>query len=477
VAAAASGPSTTFMRPWLPPHERIVSVTAPAPRETKDAPAQKETKDAPAQRETKDAPAQRETKDAPAPRETKDAPAQRETKDAARDSQRDEQQPRPSSPQAHHQATPSKNRIMSDGVESNNSNPPRQATRPPTPHPSAATPQRARNRIARDNQQPGTSSQYPQQSFNINPFPYPWPVPLSTSMSATSFHNMYPFHHSTPAAYSLSSFHISASVSAMDSGYGSFQSPLMRPSFASPAFSPFHVPSGAHPMFSSPARYLSSQFHLSFSPGMMRGFMASTPVRASGLHISQPNLPQASTSTSSSSSQPSTQTRAGPSNGPSAQGNRQGNHTHNNDRDDEETNAVDTDDEEEGNAGHNGTDNSGHNFPEAATKLLTEWFQYFLEHPYPSKVAVRWLAQEGGVTETQVRKFMANHRNRSGRTIRHPDFTHPRSLQSLREKAETDPDARHRLQQIMVKMREAQLQRFSRMAAIGQLPMYRDMPW
>ncbi|XP_064597442.1 uncharacterized protein LOC135463908 [Liolophura sinensis] len=60
-----------------------------------------------------------------------------------------------------------------------------------------------------------------------------------------------------------------------------------------------------------------------------------------------------------------------------------------------------------------------------ATKILTNWYEKNIHYPYPSDTAVEELAQAGGLTVTQVKKWMANKRVRSYNTLSFSGNAHP----------------------------------------------------
>ena len=62
---------------------------------------------------------------------------------------------------------------------------------------------------------------------------------------------------------------------------------------------------------------------------------------------------------------------------------------------------------------------------------MKDWYTRHFDHPYPSDAEVEWLAQEGGVTPTQVKKWMANKRVRSYNTLSFNGAIHPRRLKRL----------------------------------------------
>lgn len=53
------------------------------------------------------------------------------------------------------------------------------------------------------------------------------------------------------------------------------------------------------------------------------------------------------------------------------------------------------------------------NLPPKATKLMNQWFECHLDHPYPSDQEKRTLASQGGITVEQVSTWFSNKRSRS----------------------------------------------------------------
>ncbi|XP_069131621.1 uncharacterized protein [Argopecten irradians] len=51
-----------------------------------------------------------------------------------------------------------------------------------------------------------------------------------------------------------------------------------------------------------------------------------------------------------------------------------------------------------------------------SVKVMEEWYQSHLEHPYPTASTVELLAEKGHITAEQVKKWFANKRNRSNNT-------------------------------------------------------------
>ncbi|RAW42049.1 hypothetical protein PC110_g1802 [Phytophthora cactorum] len=45
-------------------------------------------------------------------------------------------------------------------------------------------------------------------------------------------------------------------------------------------------------------------------------------------------------------------------------------------------------------------------------KLMHDWFEHNLHHPYPTEEEKEWLAQEGGITLEQVNNWFINTRGR-----------------------------------------------------------------
>lgn len=68
-----------------------------------------------------------------------------------------------------------------------------------------------------------------------------------------------------------------------------------------------------------------------------------------------------------------------------------------------------------------------------AVDLMETWYQENFDHPYPSDQVVGYFAEEGGITTTQVRKWMANKRVRSNNTLSFNGTIHPKRLQRLQK--------------------------------------------
>ena len=64
-------------------------------------------------------------------------------------------------------------------------------------------------------------------------------------------------------------------------------------------------------------------------------------------------------------------------------------------------------------------------------QLMEQWYSHHFDHPYPSADIVQHLAKEGGLTPTQVKKWMANKRVRSFNTLSFNGSIHPKRLQRL----------------------------------------------
>ena len=70
-------------------------------------------------------------------------------------------------------------------------------------------------------------------------------------------------------------------------------------------------------------------------------------------------------------------------------------------------------------------------FTRQAVQLMDDWYQQNFDHPYPDKATANRLADLGGVTVPQVRKWMANKRVRSFNTLSFNGAVHPRKLQRI----------------------------------------------
>ena len=65
--------------------------------------------------------------------------------------------------------------------------------------------------------------------------------------------------------------------------------------------------------------------------------------------------------------------------------------------------------------------------------LMERWYQDNRQHPYPSSEVVKYMSDIGGITVTQVRKWMANKRSRSYNTLSYNRTIHPKRLQRLQK--------------------------------------------
>ena len=66
-----------------------------------------------------------------------------------------------------------------------------------------------------------------------------------------------------------------------------------------------------------------------------------------------------------------------------------------------------------------------------AVELMEHWYKQNLDHPYPSHQVVKYLANVGGITITQVKKWMANKRVRSYNTLMMNGSPHPNRMKKL----------------------------------------------
>ena len=66
-----------------------------------------------------------------------------------------------------------------------------------------------------------------------------------------------------------------------------------------------------------------------------------------------------------------------------------------------------------------------------AVSLMERWYQDNMRHPYPTADVVQHMADLGGISTTQVRKWMANKRSRSFNTLSYNRTIHPKRLQRL----------------------------------------------
>lgn len=68
-----------------------------------------------------------------------------------------------------------------------------------------------------------------------------------------------------------------------------------------------------------------------------------------------------------------------------------------------------------------------------AVSLMERWYQDNMHHPYPTGEVVQHMADLGGISTTQVRKWMANKRSRSFNTLSFNRTIHPKRLQRLQK--------------------------------------------
>lgn len=70
-----------------------------------------------------------------------------------------------------------------------------------------------------------------------------------------------------------------------------------------------------------------------------------------------------------------------------------------------------------------------------AVDMMEQWYHINFHHPYPSEHVVKYIAQQGGITVAQVKKWMANKRVRSYNTLSFNGSIHPKRLQRIQRKA------------------------------------------
>ena len=68
----------------------------------------------------------------------------------------------------------------------------------------------------------------------------------------------------------------------------------------------------------------------------------------------------------------------------------------------------------------------------AAVHLMQQWYERHFDHPYPTDAEAHQMAAQGGISLTQVKKWMANKRVRSLNTLSFNGSVHPKRLQRLR---------------------------------------------
>ena len=66
-----------------------------------------------------------------------------------------------------------------------------------------------------------------------------------------------------------------------------------------------------------------------------------------------------------------------------------------------------------------------------ALEMMEVWYYDNIGHPYPSTEILDYICKHGNVTTTQVRKWMANKRNRSCNTLTYNSTIHPKRLKRL----------------------------------------------
>ena len=72
---------------------------------------------------------------------------------------------------------------------------------------------------------------------------------------------------------------------------------------------------------------------------------------------------------------------------------------------------------------------------EKAVDMMEEWYCLNFDHPYPSDQVVQYIADQGDITVTQVKKWMANKRVRSFNTLASNGSVHPKRLQRLHKQS------------------------------------------
>lgn len=68
-----------------------------------------------------------------------------------------------------------------------------------------------------------------------------------------------------------------------------------------------------------------------------------------------------------------------------------------------------------------------------AVDMMEQWYIDNFHHPYPTEEDVQNFAQNGGITTTQVKKWMANKRVRSHNTLSYNNTIHPKRLRRLQK--------------------------------------------
>ena len=78
-----------------------------------------------------------------------------------------------------------------------------------------------------------------------------------------------------------------------------------------------------------------------------------------------------------------------------------------------------------------------------AVQMMEKWYEQNLHHPYPSDELVNYFAENGNISKTQVRKWMANKRVRSNNTLSFNGTIHPKRLQRLKKEHASSGLVRH----------------------------------
>ena len=83
------------------------------------------------------------------------------------------------------------------------------------------------------------------------------------------------------------------------------------------------------------------------------------------------------------------------------------------------------------------------NFPQAAVKILVQWYNANILCPYPTDADVETLSRECGITEEQVIKWMYNKRQRCRNTLNTNGCIHPTKRRKVRHEQEmrNNPEA------------------------------------
>jgi Homeobox KN domain len=82
---------------------------------------------------------------------------------------------------------------------------------------------------------------------------------------------------------------------------------------------------------------------------------------------------------------------------------------------------------------------SGTVFDPRTVRILETWYSANLRHPYPSDAVLTQLADDGGITIKQARKWLANRRVRSFNTLTYNGAIHPKRLGSLQRRTRRLP--------------------------------------